>query len=208
MKEHCGDAACEARHSGRSITGLQTVTLTWMLAECGGSLWSAARARSPALLAFGADSLVELFSAAVVLLQFVPRFSLGEDRAARIAGTLLYVLGVVVASAAVVALVCGVHPETSVPGMAIAVAALVAMPVLAWQKRRLALRSGNVALAADAVQSAACAYLAMITLLGLAVSALWHVGWVDSAAALGAVPVIWWEARRAMRGESCGCGLD
>lgn len=205
MAERCGDAGCQDTQRAKAITGLQIATLAWMIAECGVSLWSAERAHSPALLAFGADSLVELFSAAIVLLQFVPRFPLRPDRAGRIAGILLYILSAVVTVLAVVALVTGMHPETSLPGIAITVAALIAMPLLAWQKRRLARQSGNVALAADAVQSATCAYLAAITLLGLAVNAIWRAGWVDSAAALVAVPLILAEARRAVRGESCGC---
>lgn len=207
MTEHCGDAACEPSCSVKKITGLQVFTLVWMLAECGVSLWSAARAHSPVLLAFGADSLVELFSAVVVLMQFVRWFPLSEDRAARIAGALLYALAAVVAALALAALAMGMQPEVSLPGMAITVAALLAMPLLAWQKRRLARKSGNVALAADAVQSATCAYLAAITLAGLAVNFIWHVGWIDSAAALAAVPLILQEARRAMRGENCGCGV-
>ena len=42
-------------------------------------------------------------------------------------------------------------------------------------------------LAADAVQSATCAYLALITLAGLAANAAFHIPWVDSLAALVAV---------------------
>lgn len=209
VTEHnCGCAACDAPRDGNRGTWamwLQGVTIAWMVVECGVSLWSAARAGSPALLAFGADSLVELLSAGVVLLQFAPRWGLSEARAARMAGLLLYALAVVVTGIAVGTLATGAHPETSVPGMVITAAALVMMPVLAWQKRRLARKHGDVAMAADAVQSATCAYLAAITLVGLAVNAVWHLGWVDSAAALVAVPVILVEARRAMRGESCGC---
>src|SRR5579884_2716434 len=47
---------------------LQGITLVWMLVECGIALYAAAAAQSPAMLAFGSDSLVELMSAAVVLL--------------------------------------------------------------------------------------------------------------------------------------------
>ena len=61
------------------------------------------------------------------------------------------------------------------------------------------------ALAADAVQSATCAYLAAVTLAGLAIFALWQVAWVDTVAALAAVPVLIVEGRRAWRGEGCGC---
>jgi divalent metal cation (Fe/Co/Zn/Cd) transporter len=89
--------------------------------------------------------------------------------------------------------------------MAITVAALVAMPVLAYLKRREARRTNHVALAADAVQSATCAYLAFITLVGLAVNAAFHVAWIDSAAALLAVPILVSEGRSAWRGRTCAC---
>ncbi len=209
VTEHsCVCTVCDAPQGasrGKWALWLQWTTVAWMVVECGVSLWSAARAGSPVLLAFGADSLVELFSAGVVLLQFAPRWGLSEARAARMAGVLLYALAVVVTGIAVGTMAAGVRPETSLPGMAITAAALVMMPLLAWQKRRLARKHGDLAMAADAVQSATCAYLAAITLAGLAVNAVWHAAWVDSAAALVAVPVIVMEARRAMRGESCGC---
>ena len=204
----CGCSTCEAPKGGGHATyavWLQGITLAWMVVECGVSLWSALLAQSPALLAFGSDSLVELLSAGVVLLQFTPRLRLSEARAARMAGVLLYVLAVVVTGIAVATLVLGAKPEASVPGIVITALALVVMPLLAWQKRRLARKRGDTAMAADAVQSATCAYLAAITLVGLAVNAIWHVAWMDSAAALVAVPLIVVEARRAMRGESCGC---
>ena len=95
--------------------------------------------------------------------------------------------------------------ETSRLGIGITAAALVAMPVLAWLKRRQARSVNDRALAADAVQSATCAYLAAVTLAGLVIFAVWHVRWVDTAAALAAVPVVIIEGRRAWRGESCGC---
>jgi len=79
------------------------------------------------------------------------------------------------------------------------------MPFLARAKRRTARRTNNQALAADAIQSATCAYLAAISLAGLAINALWHIHWVDSAAALAAVPILIIEGRRAIHGEGCGC---
>jgi divalent metal cation (Fe/Co/Zn/Cd) transporter len=103
------------------------------------------------------------------------------------------------------ALLFGAQPETSVSGIVITLAALVAMPVLARKKRSLARQTHNPALAADAVQSATCAYLAAITLVGLCANAVFHLRWVDSFAALAAVPILVVEGRRALRGEGCGC---
>jgi divalent metal cation (Fe/Co/Zn/Cd) transporter len=189
----------------RTVLWLQLITLAWMLVECGVSLYAANVAHSAALLAFGSDSLVELLSASLVLSLYIPGIGIAERRAGRIAGGLLFLLALVVAATAIAALVLRVEPEASFIGMAITVAALVAMPVLAYLKRREARRTNHVALAADAVQSAACAYLAFITLVGLAVNAVFHVAWIDSAAALLAVPILISEGRSAWRGHTCAC---
>jgi divalent metal cation (Fe/Co/Zn/Cd) transporter len=188
-----------------AVFWLQGITLTWMLVEFGVSAYAAFTAHSPAMLAFGSDSLVELLSATVVLLQWIPGVAIPERRATRISGALLFALAFVVAAIAIAALVLRRRPETSCSGIAITIAALIAMPVLAWLKRREARRSGNTALAADAVQSATCAYLALITLAGLAVNAVLHIAWFDSLAALAAVPLLLREGRSAWRGNTCGC---
>lgn len=202
----CDDSCGCAGGSGtavlsRQVAWLQYITIAWMLVECTVALIAAARAHSVALLAFGSDSLIELLSATVVLLQFLPRFK--KMYAEKTAAILLYLLaGAVV----VIALVSYRNRmETSALGMGITAAALVVMPVLAWLKRRHALAQNNRTLAADAVQSATCAYLAGVTLAGLVTFALWGIEWVDAAAALAAIPVLIIEGRRAWRGESCGC---
>ncbi|MEO6910468.1 MAG: cation transporter [Edaphobacter sp.] len=176
-----------------------------MLIECGVALYGATSAHSTALLAFGADSFVELLSATVVLLAIMPSFPLTKDRATRLAGILLFVLAGIVAVVTLLSLVYRVKPKTSYSGIGITCAALVVMPILAWAKRRVALTTDNRALAADAVQSATCAYLAAVTLAGLAINAIWHISWIDSVAALLAIPILIYEGRSAFRGESCGC---
>ncbi|MBT9330673.1 cation transporter [Paracidobacterium acidisoli] len=197
-------AAC--RPARRSVVfWLQGITLFWMLIECGLSLYAAASAHSPAMFAFGSDSLVELLSATVVLLPLLPGIAFSELRAARIAGILLYVLAAVVSVIAAASLILHQHPETSCVGIGTTLAALVIMPLLAGLKRREARRSGNAALAADAVQSATCAYLAAIALTGLAVNALFHIAWFDSLAALAAVPFLIKEGRAARQGHVCHC---
>lgn len=202
--ETCGCCAAGAEMTGH-IRRLQVVTLLWMLVECAIALAAAWRARSPVLLAFGADSFVELMSAAVVLLQFVPRLTLSEARAARLAGILLFALAGMVTFTSVFALWREVRPETSWMGIGITVAALFVMPVLSRAKRRAANTIGNLALGADAVQSATCAYLAAVTLAGLALNAALHVRWIDPLAALVAVPIICIEGKRALKGTPCHC---
>lgn len=203
--DRCAAPSGAPGSTSRDIVRLQVVTLGWMLIECVVALVSAQRARSPVLLAFGSDSFVELLSATAVLLQFLPAFPLSRARAVRVAGILLFALSAVVAITAGLAILSGAQPETSVPGMVITLAALIAMPVLAAKKRTLARKTNDRALAADAVQSATCAYLAGVTLVGLCANAVFHLRWVDSIAALIAVPILMVEGRRALRGESCGC---
>jgi divalent metal cation (Fe/Co/Zn/Cd) transporter len=199
----CGSCAQIATPTlPRSVAWLQGITLAWMALECGASLWAAAKANSIALLAFGSDSLVEMLSATVVLLQFLPRFPLKKTHADRAAAVLLFLLA---AAVVLIAWLERARPmETSLVGIAVTALALVAMPVLAWMKRKQARRMNNRALAADATQSATCAYLAAVT-LGLAIYAIWQIRWVDTVAALAAVPILIVEGRRAWRGESCGC---
>jgi len=209
MPSHAGGEACcngLCATSGfvpRQVVWLQWISLGWMMLECAGALFAAVKAHSVALLAFGSDSLIELLSAGLVLLQFLPRFPLKKAQAERTAAILLYALAMVVVGIAVLGYRLPV--ETSPLGIAVTGLALVAMPVLAWLKRRQARRLNNRVLAADATQSATCAYLAAVTLTGLLANTLWHVSWVDTGAALVAVPILVVEGRRAWRGEGCGC---
>lgn len=200
---HCASCAVPAALP-RSVAWLQGITLAWMLVECAAALFAAARAHSVALLAFGSDSLIELLSAMVVLLQFVPRFPLKKTQAERAAAILLFLLAAVVVCIAALAWQRPV--ETSWLGIAVTALALLVMPVLARLKRRQARALDNRALAADATQSATCAYLAAVTLAGLAINAIWHVAWIDTVAALAAVPILIVEGRRTWRGEGCACG--
>lgn len=197
-------SGCGAPHT-RVIGYLQGITIAWMLVECAVSLIAAARAHSSVLLAFGSDSVIELLSATVVLMQFSKSIRLNANRASRMAGILLFVLAGVVVSTSIASLVFHLEPRPSMLGIGITVAALVVMPVLSAAKSHFAHLTGNGALAADSVQSATCAYLAAITLAGLAVNALFRLPWVDSVAALGVTPILIMEGRRALRGESCGC---
>lgn len=190
----------------RRIQWVQGITIAWMSVEAGLSLWAAWRARSPALAAFGGDSAVELLSAGVVLWRFrthAPAHA--ERRAAQIAGGLLFALAVYVVLASAMSLLGYSEPRPSYLGMIVLAAATFIMPLLAREKRRLSALTASAALRADAVESALCAYLAVIALLGLAIHAVWHIAWADPVAALAITPLILHEAREAIRGKPCGC---
>jgi divalent metal cation (Fe/Co/Zn/Cd) transporter len=149
----------------RRIIRIQVLTLVWMTVVSLGAAWMA---RSPALLGFGGDSAVELLSAAVVLWRFRPS-SLGdhdEQRAATIAGGLLFVLAAFVAFTSVLALLGRVEPRSSPIGIVVLTLAAVVMPWLAKHKRQLSAATASAALRGDAAESAVCGYMALFDCLG------------------------------------------
>jgi len=176
----------------RRIVRIQALTLVWMSVEALVSLGAAWTAHSPALFGFGGDSAVELLSAAVVLWRFYSpsRGDHAERRAARIAGSLLFVLAAFVALASVLTLLGHAQARPSPTGIVLLILAAVVMPWLAKQKRRLSAATGSAALRADAAESKVCAYLALIALVGLLVNAVWRLSWADPIAALALLPLI------------------
>src|SRR5262249_15639160 len=91
----------------RQVVTLQLVTVVWMTAEAAVSIFAALRARSVALLGFGADSGIELLSALVVFLRFRQVSRLDEKRATRITGGLLFLLPAFILGSSILALA---HP--------------------------------------------------------------------------------------------------
>ena len=178
--------------------------MAWMAVEAAISLWAARGAYSPALVAFGGDSLIELLSAAVVLWRFRSKASENAEKlAARVAGGLLFALAAFVVWASAMSLLGYSEPKPSYLGMMVLAAAAFIMPLLGKEKRRLSALTGSAALRADAAESFLCAYMSIIALIGLSVHAVWHISWADPIAALAITPFILFEAREAIRGKAC-----
>lgn len=191
----------------RRILWVQTLTVIWMIVEMGVALAAAWRAGSPALAAFGGDSGIELLSAGVVLWRF-RRGEVAEGtekRAARIAGTLLFLLAAYVLISSGAALAGHHTPRASVLGMIVLLAAALVMPWLAWEKQRLSAATASAALRADAAESAVCGYMAWIALTGLVANAVWGIGWADPVAALALIPFLVREGWESLQGKQCHC---
>src|SRR5256884_3979435 len=107
----------------RRIHRIQAITIIWMSVESAVSLWAAWMARSPALLAFGGDSAIELLSAIVVLWRFRAHADQeqSEKRAARIAGVLLFILAAYVVVVSALTLLGYSEPKTTYVGIAVLV---------------------------------------------------------------------------------------
>jgi divalent metal cation (Fe/Co/Zn/Cd) transporter len=187
----------------RRVLQLQVITLIWMSVEAIASLVTAWHSHSPALLAFGGDSLIELLSATVVFWRF--RFALSETRAARIAGRLLFALAGFVVLTSILNFLGYREAQRSLVGIGILLAAAVVMPWLANQKRKLAAVTSSAALRADATESALCGYMAWIALAGLVVNVIWNKPWADTVAALALAPLILREGWEAVHSSRLGC---
>src|SRR5437773_4421986 len=198
---------------------LTYITLGWMTIEGAASLLLGWASKSLLLEAFGIDSVIELFSAAVLLWRL--RIEAGgtatsehvnfvERRAARLVGYSLYALVIYVVLNSGYGLFIAkriTDTHESVWGILIGVVAKIGMPILAAYKLKVATRLNSRALRADAVESITCGYLSIVLMIGLA--ATWLLGWwwLDSVAALALIPFIIKEARTAISGEPCStCG--
>lgn len=193
----------EMANISRRILHLQVLTIVWMTVEAVVSLGTAWSSHSPALFAFGGDSVIELLSAAVVFWRF--GFTLNEARAARIVGALLFALAGVVILTSILNFLGYREAQRSLVGIGILLAAAIVMPWLATRKRRLAAITLSAALKADAAESSLCAYMAWTALAGLAVNAIWGKSWADPLAALALVPLIIREGHQAVRSSRLGC---
>jgi divalent metal cation (Fe/Co/Zn/Cd) transporter len=200
-------ALADSRLVVRRIIWIQAITIGWMTVEANFALGAAWRAHSPALLAFGGDSAIELLSAAVVYWRFRSKWSgdQTERLAARITGGLLFALAAYVALVAALALLGRREVKPSLLGIAVLSMAAVVMPLLAQQKRKLSTATASAALRADAAESALCGYLSIIALAGLVLNARWGITWADPVAALCLMPLVVREGWQALKGRPCDC---
>ncbi len=171
-------------------------------------------ARSVLLTAFGADSLIELLSGAVLLWRLRVEAAAGDDsrveaverRAAWVSVVLLILLCVYVVATSVGGFALRIEPQRSWLGVAVSAAALLVMPWLAARKRSANQTIQSAALRADIAESVTCAYLAGITLVGAAVTALTGIWWVEYLAALLLLRWLVPEALEALESARGGAG--
>src|SRR5881398_1020226 len=196
---------------------LTYITIAWMTIEGAASLLLGWASKSLLLEAFGIDSVIELFSAAVLLWRLrveasgtatAERVNLVEHRAARLVGYSLYVLvAYVVLNSGYGLFIAKRITDTheSVWGILIGAVAKVGMPILAGYKLKVAARLNSRALRADAIESIVCGYLSIVLMVGLAATRILGWWWLDSVAALALIPFLIKEARAAIEGEDACC---
>ena len=184
----------------RRALRLEWFTVAWNVLEAAVAIAAGIVAGSIALLGFGLDSVIETASAGILLWrlrQTGEAEEAAERRAVRLVGLSFFALAAYVTWEAVSALLHRSQPESSLPGIALAVASLIVMPLLTRAKLRLARQMNSKALAADSKETLACSLLSATLLVGLLANALLGWWWADAVAALGIVVFLLregWEA--------------
>jgi divalent metal cation (Fe/Co/Zn/Cd) transporter len=165
-------------------------------------------AGSIALVGFGFDSLIEVTSGAALLWRLhsdadESRRERIEAVTLRIVGVLFLVLAAYVSYDSVKSLIWREQPHESIPGIILAIASLIVMPLLVRSKRKVARVIKSAALMADSKQTELCTYLSAILLAGLLLNAVVGWWWADPVAALVMVPIIVKEGIEGLRGDAC-----
>ncbi len=159
-----------------------------MAIEVVGALWAGILARSFALIAFGSDSMVELLSAFVVV-RHLRKDSGGSTQLGQLSARFtIYLLLALVPTIATLSsysyFIAGSIPETNFLGIAIAAGAVIIMPLLWLEKRRIGQETSCLPLSTDALASATCFLMSIALLGGLLMEFFLKVGWADYIATL------------------------
>ena len=187
---------------------LEYFTIGWNAVEGLVAVATGLLAGSISLLGFGIDSFIEVTSGSVLLW----RMSVDADErkrqqnetiALRIVGISFLSLAAYIAYESIADLWLKRAPEHSVPGIVLACASLVVMPLLSRAKRTVGHALGSAAMHADAKQTEFCTYLSAILLVGLLLNALFGLWWADPLAAAIMIPIIAKEGVEGLRGKAC-----
>jgi divalent metal cation (Fe/Co/Zn/Cd) transporter len=156
-----------------------------MLIEVLGSIGFGLVAGSFALLAFGGDSLIELISGIAVLTGLRKISSLSSTgaghgrRTEQFTSLLLFALLPTIGLGAAYSFLTGSRPEGSFLGIIIAIGAVIVMPYLYAQKKRIGRETRTLSLSIDAVESVTCLFMALALLSGLLAEYFLRLWWVD-----------------------------
>jgi divalent metal cation (Fe/Co/Zn/Cd) transporter len=168
----------------RAAVRLEYATVAWNALEVFVTIGLGVAAGSLALVAFGLDSLVEIFASGVVLwhLRAEPAPS-RERRALWLVALAFFALAAVLLAGAVRDVVTDHRAEASIPGIVYLGVTAVVMFSLAVAKRRVSVRLGNHPLSHEARVTLLDGCLATGILLALAANAAFGWWWADTLAA-------------------------
>ncbi len=178
--------AAERRTEARRGSRLQYLTVAWNLMEFAVTVALGIGAGSVALVAFGLDSLVEVFASAVVLWHLGAaddgEASRRTGRALRLVAGAFAVLAVGLAVGAARSWSVGARPEPSPVGIAYLAVTAVVMLTLARMKRLTGTALNSDPLLREAAMTRIDGWLATGVLGALAANLLFSWWWADALA--------------------------
>ena len=177
----------QSRLLDRGLT-IEYISLVWMIVECLIAISAGFMASSLALLAFGGDSMIELISSWTVL-SYLQRMKTSiesveeNNKAEWITTILLFLLIPTIGFGIIYSYLARIVPEASPLGIAVAIAAVIGMPVLAVEKKRIGSAANLLPLSIDAIESWTCFFMSLALLGGVLLNYFWKIWWVDYVAA-------------------------
>jgi cation diffusion facilitator family transporter len=180
---------------------LEWFSVAWNVIEGVVAMGAGIFTGSVSLVAFGADSFIEVISAIALLWRLrkagphasAEERGAAERRALYLVAATFFLLAAYISYEAVGALLSREGPENSTVGLVLSVVSLLVMPALAYGKQRTGRAMGSEALRADAVETWVCSYLSLALLVGVGLNAAFGWWWADPAGAMAMLPVILWQ---------------
>ncbi len=174
---------------------LEYFTVAYNILEALAAIAFGSIAGSIALIGFGLDSVVESLSGMVLIWRLRQHGKISEEieerlekRATKLIAITFFILGIYVLFQSVKNLMLAEIPDPSLPGIIIAIASIIIMPLLTWQKYKTGKQIGSRALVADSKETMACAFLSVALLLGLGMNYLF--GFWQADPVVGAIIAI------------------
>ncbi len=186
--------SAELRRRGLTLIWL---TIAWNVAEVAITIGLGIAAGSIALIAFGTDSMVEVFASLVVVwhardLETTIRRT---GRSLQLIAAAFFILGLVLLAGSIVRLLAESVPDESPWGIAYLSITAVVMLSLAISKRRVGRSLGSEPLLAEAHVSFLDSGLAVGVLAALALNSAFEWWWADPVAAIVVALIAFLEAR-------------
>ena len=181
------DEKLQLLHRGLLV---EYASLAWMIIESLVAVGAGVSSGSLALLAFGGDSFIELASSYTVAdyLRRVTKAEKSESERAegvtKITTALLFILIPVIGLGALYTYLSGLQAEASPLGIAVSLGAVVLMPALWYEKKRIGKAADCLPLTIDAVESETCFLMSITLLASLLVNYFWKIWWVDYVATI------------------------
>jgi divalent metal cation (Fe/Co/Zn/Cd) transporter len=202
---------------------LAVITIVYNVAEGLVSVFFGVSDETLALLGFGVDSFVEVLSGIGILHMIYRMKKAGIDnvvardrferQSLKVTGAAFYILAAGLVTGAVINIINGTKPETTLAGIIISALSILSMYFLMSWKLKTGKVLNSDAIIADANCTKTCFYLSFILLASSGLYELFEITWFDIAGSVGIAWVAFSEGREAfekarseMLGYSCHCG--